>query len=245
MNNEEMQYIETIEKQLELEKMNRMNLQKEYSQTSAFTPTGEKNLVEYQLDLREELDRIYHLLSGHILKYDKDNNEIWAEPQDDRLKIFSEYGVKLIMNIISFYINRNTLLSNFDETTIIWKVRDFGIELSDLFENKYEDLLYYPSPEDLFEKLKPHNKTLDDSYLYEKCLEWSKHEMQSKIRNIPIIVLALIDSVHSTYLRALGGKERGSLRTQMHISQSANQYSQPNLGSNKFSFIKPNTWGKI
>jgi hypothetical protein len=36
------------------------------------------------------------------------------------------------------YLNRNTILSNYDEPTINWKVFDFGNEMADLFYLKYE-----------------------------------------------------------------------------------------------------------
>lgn len=239
-------YLDLMNKELEAERLRRMSVENEAGNMSAFASKQEQNLVEYQLDLKEELDRIYHLLSGHIIVYDENEGESWQEPTDDRMKIFSDYGVKQIMNIISFYVNRNTLMSYYDEQTIIWKVKDFGIELSDLIFNKYEDFFHYPSPEELYEKYLPvvekQGLNISPDELYQKCIQWSKIELQSKLRHYPMIVKSLIDTVHSTYLRALGGKERQSLRERMNISQNANQFGDNQPVIQKKKLFKPSTW---
>lgn len=258
MDNKEQQYLEALNAELESEKLRRMNAENQYSQMSNFQQDKQANIIEYQLDLKEELDRIHHLLSGHIITRDSEGNEVWAEPDDDRLKILSDYGVKQIMNIISFYINRNTLLSNYKEEIINWKVRDFGIELADLMFNRYEVFFHYPTPEELYEKtLKiiqdnpdsfPHlliesedgNITIDAERLYSKCLVWSKEELQSKLRHFPMIVLSLIDTIHSTYLRALNAEERRSLRQMTYISQTSSINGQSNpISRPGFSLMRP------
>ena len=57
------------------------------------------------------------------------------------------------MNIMSFYLNRNTILSNYDETTINWKVYDFGYELVDLIFTRYEDMMFTTNFEKEFKKI--------------------------------------------------------------------------------------------
>lgn len=244
------EYINQLQMQLNQEQLNRMNIQNQYGELSAFSGKKNDNLIEYQLDLKEELDRIFHLLSGHILKLDSNENEIWSEPDDDRLIIFSEYGVKELMKVIQFYINRNTILSYFDEDTIKRKIRDFGIELADLVFNKYEVFFHYPSPEDLFEiykkTIEEHNLNISETELYWKCVKWSNEELQSKVRHFPMIILSLVDSVHSTYLRAYKGETLKAMRTTTHISQNvnANGMTQQPQEQKSFSFMKPSTWGK-
>lgn len=259
MGQEELREYELMRKELDSERIRRMSIENDFNQHGM----GEQrnvNIVEFQLDLREELDRIHHLLKGDIVSIDNEGNEKWESPTDDRLIILSDYGVKQIMNIIYFYINKNTLLSNYDEETIYWKVRDFGIELSDLIFNKYEDFFYYPSVEILMAQSKniirnnPKEFTefltvsgngeyiIDESTLYKYCMRWSMWELQSKIRHYPILVLSLVDSVHSTYLRALNGEERESLRKQMSIIQSLNTNPMLDGKQSKFSMIKPSTW---
>lgn len=215
MNQQEEQYLQRVEQELANESLLRSRAEKEYGQVSMFSGTQSDNLARYQLDLSEELERIDHLLRGDTLKRDGEGNEFWVEEKDESLKPFNDYGVKLLMKIISFYVNRNTILSNYDEEIILEKMEDFGTEIADLIYMKYQEMGM-----DTIEKRK----------LY------------------PIIVRALVDTVHSTYLRAAKGEERRTLRQNIHISQtdSLNKQSsyQTQTPQSNFSVFKPRTWGK-
>lgn len=243
MNSEEQNYTIALQEALKSEELRRMQSENRLNEINSMQKDKEPNIIQYQLDLTIELDRIQHLLSGHIIEKDNEGNMFWQEPKDDRLKILSDYGVKVIMNIVAFYLNKNTLLSNYDEETIFWKVRDFGIELADLVFNRYEVFFSYPSPEELFNRYKEDaiKMEITEEELYKKCIQWSREELQSKFRHFPMIVLNLVDSVHSTYLRALNGEERESLRKQWNIHESLNNNPMGNLGG-KFSVMKPSTW---
>ncbi len=89
-----------------------------HGQMSVFGEEGQDNLIRWQLDLREDLDRIYHLLMGDRLDYDEQGNVQYIPQEDPKLRPFNQFGTQLIMNIMSYYLNRNTILSNYDETTI-------------------------------------------------------------------------------------------------------------------------------
>lgn len=246
MNEEDLRVLQLAQKEVEQERIRRMEIENRFnSHADNLEGNRNQNVMEFQLDLKEELDRIYHLLRGDVLDVDEEGNTVWKEPKDDRLKILSDYGVKQLMNIIHFYINKNTLLSNYEEETIFWKVRDFGIELSDLLFNRYEAFFYYPTPEELYEKLYNYSKQMGipEDELYTKCIQWSKEELQSKLRHYPIIVMALVDSIHSTYLRALNGEERESLRKQMSIIQSLNNNEATPSQQSKFS-LNPLKWAR-
>lgn len=245
MNKEEEYVFNALQEQLRQQELKSLNTENRLSEVSRINNDNKENIIQYQLNVEEELDRIQHLLSGHLVKYNKDGGSDWIEPDDDRLKIFSEYGVKQLMTILRLYLNKYTLLSNYDEDTIYWKVLDLGTELNDLIFGRYEYFFYYPTPEELFDKYKAKAKELNitENELYLKCVQWSKEELQSKFRHYPIIVLALTDSVHSTYLRALNGEERESLRRQINIHESLNNnplYNNPQGG--KFNPLKPSTW---
>lgn len=246
MDDNETRYVTLLQQQLEQEQVKRMQVENQFSQSAPSLDNGATGLVEFQLNIREELDKIHHLLSGHIIKKDSEGNEYWGEPEDDRLKIFSDYGVKRIMNIVEFYINKNTLLSNYDAETIKWKVRDFGIALADLIFQQYEHFFYYPSPEELFAKYERVNRSknggISDNELYMKCVQWSSDELKHRIRHYEMTVLSIVDAVHSTYLRALNGEERDSLRKNWHIHENTSQQTMPQVPK-KFSMFKPSTWG--
>lgn len=106
---------------------------------SMFTYGKEDNLVKWQLELDSILER-----AEHMLKQDKvtfvNGVLIWKPCEEDDIRCLNDFGVALLMQRLSNYINRNTILSDYDEETILFKVLDFGNELSDLIYLKYEDM---------------------------------------------------------------------------------------------------------
>src|SRR3972149_6234450 len=90
-------YVELMQNQLEEEQLKRTGLQNNQNKMSSFNIDKNPDIIKIQLDVKEELDRIFHLLSSHTLGHDGEGNEEWQEPKDDRLKILSEYGVQQIM----------------------------------------------------------------------------------------------------------------------------------------------------
>ena len=52
----------------------------------------------------------------------------------------NQYGVQLIMNLLSFYLNRNTILSNYKVERIFEILYDLGNELADLIYINYETM---------------------------------------------------------------------------------------------------------
>jgi len=220
--NEQMQF-ETLMNQLDSESIRRMASENNMSKMSAYSDPKNQNVVELQLDLDKVKAEMENLLLGRELKV-INGNERWVESSDDRTRVWSDVGVKQIMSVIHFYVNANTLLSCYDAEQIMKKVYTLGIELNDLIFNQLELFLFYPSPEELFNKYKGivsrYNIKLNEDELYRKCVEWSIAELRSKENYYPITVIKILDMVHSTYLRALNGEERDSLRKQMMIHQS-------------------------
>jgi hypothetical protein len=189
------------------------------------------NLIKWQLDLKEDMDRLYHLLKGDKIGYDDNGDIVYLAQEDPELIPFSDFGVQLIMNIMSFYLNRNTILSNYNEATINWKVYDLGIELSDLIFNKYEVMM----------------TTLNvDKHTPAEI----KMHLKEKIKFYPMIIRELVDTIHSAYLRSLHGGERESLRTARTVTQSepiGNAYNIPRgiqPIQRKTKLWNPTTWGK-
>lgn len=148
---EEADYMQ-LAQQVQREQALRMNAENQVSQMSSFQAGKEPNIIEYQLDVSPTLDRIYHLLSGHVPMKRANGQEYWEEPTDDRLKILSDYGVKQLMKDLALIINPNTLLSNFTEEQIEMATKHYANELNDLILNRYEHFFYYPSPEELYQK---------------------------------------------------------------------------------------------
>lgn len=102
---------------------------------SGITPN---NIVEWQLELDSILERVEHLLRGDRPTF-RNGSIIYEPPESENEIVLNNYGISEVMRILSLYINRNTILSNYDEDTIKWKVYDFGCDLADLFFLKYDE----------------------------------------------------------------------------------------------------------
>lgn len=132
-------YIDTLEK--EINDLQGRTQQADMGLGSSVYQQGqENNLIVFQLELDNILERIEHLLKGEKLETDKDGNVSYVTPDNKDLIVFNEYGVQLIMNVVSFYLNRNTILSNHKEERIFEILYDLGIELSDLIYTSYEKM---------------------------------------------------------------------------------------------------------
>jgi len=212
----------------------------------------EKSMSEEQLDLDKIIVDIENLLRARLKVKGDRGAMVWEEQKDSKMKILSEYGIQLIINTIRFYLNKNTLLSNYDDKTILEKMEDFSTDLTDTIFMEYENIFYYPTFEDCKKVLEERlmrkkeikmfaieilGKEVDDkkeldievSVLdeiegrVEYELEKIKQQLiKDKLKRFALIIRTLQDSVHSTYLRAWKGQERTTLRQHIHISESRN-----------------------
>ena len=243
MEEDESRYLQ--EMQEELNNANREKRQLANAQLSLFGGEQNDNLIKWQLDLDEYLDKVYHLLKGDSIKADENGNLVYAEANNNDLKPFNEFGTQLIMNLIQFYLNRNTILSNYDEETILEKVYDFGIRLSDLVHNRYEDMMMTTNFEEEFENLYPELKLYRDvkgkmfyitkqneTYILdEEMVEAVNRRLDEhilgKLKMAEIVCGAIVDNVHSAFNRALNGGELKSLREARTVSQSDSGLRNP------------------
>ena len=77
------------------------------NQGNAMMEERETNMASEQLDLSQELQRIEHLLRGHIIKTGENGMPYWDETiTEDCPPPLNEYGVRTIMKTISFYLNK-------------------------------------------------------------------------------------------------------------------------------------------
>lgn len=267
MNQEEMDFMQQQQNQ-----MNAMRAQAEMGQVNQAyqtmdTQEREKSLFKDQLDLGDEIDRIKHLLQGDVIRKTEYGNTEWSPAEDPEMIILSEYGIHLIMNTICFYINKNTLLSNYDEDTINRKMEDFATDLTDTIFMEYEKVFQYPTFEQCkevflqrIEKKKDLRKfTLellgqktDSDEIRKEFIDEMEGRIEREISNIReqiiknklkrflILIREVQDAIHSTYLRAFGGQERRTLRQHIHVSESRGQNMPPKNPSS----MNPLNWGK-
>jgi len=136
------------------------------------------NIAKLQLEVNDMLEQIEHFLRGDVPTSDGQGNVKWVTPNEDQRRL-NDKGVELLMQILSGYITRNTMLSNYNEKQINAMIYRLGCDISDVVYTKYNEI----------------------------GLDTPK-----KRKEYRVIVMQIKDMVWSTYLRALNGEERKSLR---------------------------------
>ena len=219
------------------------------AQSQMQMPEPDTNLIREQLDLGPELKRIDYLLRSYELVDGQ-----WRQPADKNLVILSSYGVQIIREFLSWYVNKNTLLSNYEEETILDKMRDASHTLNELIFRNYEKIFLEPTFEDCREELmkrltkkaevkkfmkemvgqsanledlkKELLMTVEDNIEIELA-KIKKELMNYKMKRFSFILRVVQDTIHSTYNRAWNGQERRSLRQHMQITETKGSFSQP------------------
>jgi len=109
----------------------RGNDPRQNSQLSSFSAKQEDNLVRWQLELNDILERAEHILRGDVPKFE-DGHIIWEKNPNPENNPLNAVGVQEIMKILSLYINRNKVLSDYTNKEINFKVFDFGRAVNNL-----------------------------------------------------------------------------------------------------------------
>jgi hypothetical protein len=238
--------------QMDREQMNLIQREQNFAQQQ----TG---IMKEQLNLDKELDLIEHLLKGEERYVDEGGDTVWGVPENKDIRILSDLGLKLVMNTLNFYLNKNTLLSNYDEDTINKKMEDFSESLNDALFMSYEKYFLQPTKEECQKKLleKINDLTKDRIFYLElKHIDIPEEEIREeiissmdiereilnirealqkeKLKGFEHLMRKIQDTVHSAYLRAWNGQERKSLRQHMHISESIMPPQKHQGGSNVF-----------
>lgn len=190
----------------------------QYSAPTFFKNEEQENLIRWQLDIHEELERIEHLLRKHIPKTDKKGNVYFVAPPVEQ-QIFNETGVNEILNLLAWYLNKNILLSNFTEEEIKVRCLQFHNELTDFIFNNYQKFGL-----DNKEKIKHYPmvvmnivNTVEASY--NRALHGGERTSLRTARSV----------IQNDNLNMMGGGYGGG----MMMPQQK-----------KFSVFKPTTWGK-
>jgi hypothetical protein len=116
----------------------RMNDPRQNSQLSAFASKSEDNIVRWQLELNDILERAEHILRGDVPTF-QDGHIIWKVSKNPEKNPLNEVGVQEIMKILALYVNRNKVLADYTNDEINFKVFDFGRAVNNLiFMRDYE-----------------------------------------------------------------------------------------------------------
>lgn len=108
------------------------------SRHSSFMTEQDDNLIKWQLELNDILERAEHILRGDIPKYV--NGVLIWETNKESNNPLNERGIQEIMKILAMYINRNTILSDYDDKEINLKVFDFGRRINNFIFMMYDEI---------------------------------------------------------------------------------------------------------
>lgn len=101
------------------------------SQISSFASRQDQDLIRWQLELNDILEKAEHILKGDVPVF-RDGYSIWEKNPHPELNALNDTGVAECMKILCLYVNRNTILSDYSNEEINIKVFDFGRALNNL-----------------------------------------------------------------------------------------------------------------
>lgn len=97
------------------------------------------NLIALQLENEELLQKLERFYSGDHFVQNGDNINLVKQTNKD-LITFNEFGVNLMMEVVSKYIDKNTVLSLYTEERINEILADLGDELALVVYCNYEKM---------------------------------------------------------------------------------------------------------
>jgi len=151
------------------------------------------------------------------------------------------------MGAIQWYLNKNTLLSNYDDAQINSKMEDLANTLNDAVFMEYDKMFLYPTIEECKVEIKKRlehkkdirrfalemvGKEVDEKKIEEELLKElegrlereltviREQKIKNKLKRFESVMRFIQDSVHSAYQRAWKGQERTTLRQHIHISET-------------------------
>ncbi len=84
-----------------------------------FSEDAQENIVKWQLDINEVLKRAERLLRGQVPKIVRtENGDELMYVEDKSIKIFNERGINRLMQLLSIFVSKEIILSNYKEEQI-------------------------------------------------------------------------------------------------------------------------------
>jgi len=223
----------------------------------------EKNLAEAQLECEETLSRLRHDLRQDVLVIGNNSAPEWKDNPDSKKRVLTDEGVDKIMEILRRYINKETLLSNFDEKTINRRMLEFCLAFTGLILMKYEIFFRRPSMKECYDLLEERiNRKVERKMMVNRILMRSSNQEEIKkdilegmekeiedeidkiqdekkklnLREFEMMFTGLKAIVEATHNRAWKGEERGSLRRHFNISEVIGGNASQAAPKNKIGF---------
>ena len=225
----------------------------------------EKSIADAQLEVEVTLEKLYHLLKQDVWK-DVDKGRMdWVAIKDDKKRVLTDEGVDRIMQTMSFYINKENLLSNFSEAQINNIMLTFRLALNANFFMRYDTIFRQPPFAECKEILENRLKEQEEIKKYavemlggkpdeekikqevfkevenriEKEIQKIKEEKRKEnLREWELLFEQLSQMILATLNRAWKGEERGSLRRHTNISEVLGRNVPVQKEGGMFKWIK-------
>lgn len=210
-----------------------------------FNEERESSTTAAQIECNKLLEKAMHLLRQDLRIIKEDETFSW-QPVEEKERVLTEFGVKRIMQSLEFHINKENLLSNYNEEIVNRRMLDFCYALNRNILLKYELYFRLPTIEEAKEVIR---KRIEDkikirSFAYEslnipvdkkkittELLKEREKTVEAEIEKIiadklrqniydyDLIFTELVHMVESITQRAWKGEERGSLRRHTNVSE--------------------------
>ena len=131
-------YIGDLE--LENKELKGKNIQLTTDISSFQSVNKNENLIQYQIENIELLDKLEHFYRGEYMGTLKNGDIGWIKPIDETQIPLNEFGVSAMMEIVSKYIDKNTTLSYYSEMRIYEIMADLGDEIVLYVLSNYEKM---------------------------------------------------------------------------------------------------------
>ena len=228
-------------------------IQNSVNQQQYIMEEQERSLAEAQLECHQTLRELYHRLKQDRLVPDENGNMEWV-PIDEKERNFTDTLLDKAMQVVSAYINKETLLSNFDEEIIKRRMLKFCLAFNGNLYGKYELYFRIPTIEECMEilesqiedKVKMRMYSLEllgdnpdkekvrqeilkqyGSSFEDEIANIKFEKMQENLREYELLftqIEALVETIHR---RAWKGEERGSLRRHSTTQEIIGKSTQP------------------
>jgi hypothetical protein len=230
-----------------------------------YNQEAEQGLSREQLECKKLLLRLRHILKQDLRKIDEKGKEMW-KAIDTEKRILTDDGVEKIMQMVEVYVNKETLLSNFDEDLIYQRVWD---EFASAFNGSLfmKSNFYFREPtieeaikvikERIEEKVKIREGVMsilgipfDKKKFNQEVLNEMEKVLGKEIENVreqkrlenqmdsEMLFLEVVHTVETAHQRAWKGEERGSLRRHTSINELIGRPMPQQSKGGFFGFLK-------
>lgn len=131
-------FIEELQRELGVTQDKNLQLNTALSGSGFLNRDG--NFLQFQLESAELLDKLENFYRGKYVGFDDEGNQVWKEPVDKSSVTLNDHGVNLMMETVTKYIDKNTVLSYYSEERVYEIMADIGDELTLVLFCNYEEM---------------------------------------------------------------------------------------------------------